>query len=325
MISAHRANDYTLLLHRLKNRLPVPDSKQDKIGERWHKLKLQTAERRFEKKRKIVLDRVVTPPGLVGDASATLDGLLGRGPASLGATMQTVAAPNDLPGGTLMLGQMLQKKCVTLGARMFPDALRQRMTELRIGWNGIEGQLPGGEAITARVALVASDNQTLERALPEGSPLQKRLRAPDSTSLLRLSLVLRRRGVPQALGPFAIIQGERPLWVERRRLDDDHDGLSLFWRDTGAPPERQEDEARAALGRVAPFFDRHIVALADPIAVPDHDRTEGAPPVTLMHRVLEARGPIWNLHGIEGAALVGCALAERVIALAPKKRQNTTA
>lgn len=269
-------------------------------------------ERGFIRRRTEIDSRISAPDGIVGEAAAGLTGILGRTPRSLGAMLQATAAPIDLPGGTLVLGQMLQRKCAQLGARLFPDGLLQPLQELRVTWSGVEGRLASGEALTARAAVIALDQASFARAIPADSKLSAKLRPPEGSALLRLSLIVRRRGLPQALGTMALLQGTPQYWLERRSTGPEHDACSIFWRSDETDAVAQAGAAREALGAVAPFFEQHVVAELPVAAVPDHDRDAAYRTAMLSRRLLAARGPLLGLDGPEGAALAGTALAERI-------------
>ncbi len=209
------------------------------------------------------------------------------------------------------------------GRELFPD-LPAPLSELRIGWNGIEGRLPSGEGLHARVALLALDAHTFERILPP-SPKFERLRPRAGLPLLRQTYIVHWRGLPQPLGSLALAGGSRPLWIERRGADDDHDGISLFWRSDGSDAALQAAAAREAFGRIAPFFDRHVVATTEPAEVPDHERDAGALRVRWGRRILAAKGPLLDLDGPEGAAMTAVALAARVVRLGARKKTHEPA
>ncbi len=270
-------------------------------------------QRAFVRRRVEIDSRIGAPDGIVGEAAQGLTRVLGRAERSLGPVLQATAAPSDLPGGTLVLGQMLQRKCAQLGARLFPEGLSQPLKELRAGWSGVEGRLASGEALTARAAIVALDQAAFERAIPQDSPLATKLRPPDSQPLLRLSLVVRRRGLPQPLGVMALLEGKQTYWLERRSASTEHDACSIFWRSDSGDFAAQAAAAREAFGEIAPFLERHIVAEAPAAIVPDHDRDGSYARARLARRLLAARGPLLGLDGPEGAALSGTALADRVV------------
>jgi hypothetical protein len=281
------------------------------------------ARRRFINQRKAVDARLSAPAGIVGEATSLLDGLFARDESNLRATLQTLAAPTDLPGGTLTLGQMLQRKCVDLGARLFPEGLQKPLVEFRVGWKGLEGRLFSGEALAARVALIAIDENTSAEVMPPASPLTKRLKVASGQPLLRLSFVIKRRGLPEPLGTMALIVDEQPLWLERRALSAELSGVSLFWRPWLSDRAAEAELVRAALGRVAPFYQSHLVDQSAPTTVPDHDRGSVFAKPFLGRRLIAARGPLWTLGGAEGAALAATALAERCLRLAPPPKTGT--
>jgi hypothetical protein len=263
--------------------------------------------------------RLTTPQGIVGEAAGHIDRILGRSSASFGSTLQTVAAPTDLPGGTLSLGQLLQKRCLEHGGRLFADGLQYPFKELTIGFNGISGRLATGELISAKVGLVSLDESSIATAFPDGSPLRKRFQPQASRPLLRLSLVVRARGIPLALGTFALIRCVQPLWLERRRIDDEQECLSIFWRSDDSDPGAQTKSALRELERVVPFYERHVIDTSTAAQVPDHSFAESPASVALSWRTMRARGPLLGACGAEGAALVATALADRVLKMSGRK------
>ncbi len=277
-------------------------------------------QRAFRKVRSGIDARLAAPAGIVGEAAAALDDVFARTERSLGAILQTTAAPSELPGGTLVLGQMLQRKCGQLGARLFPDGLNQRMDELQVRWGGVEGRLATGEAILAKAIIVALDDAALAKILPENSPLH-RWALPTGTPLLRVSFIVRRRGLPQALGTMAIMERPAPHWIERRPLNDELDACSIFWRDDGSDRAGQISRAHEVLARIAPFYEEHVTLECPVGVVADHDRIASGGRILLARRAIAARGPILEFDGAEGAALAGTALADRVL----KMRVNRNA
>lgn len=279
------------------------------------------ARRRFIKQRQTNDARLAMPPGVVGEATTLLDGLFSRDATGARATLQTLAAPSDLPGGTLALGHMLQRKCADLGVRLFPEGMAKPLTEFQIGWKGLEGRLFSGEALTARVALVALDESTASQALPPASPTLRKFSVPEGQPLIRLSLLLRRRGLPEPLGTMALLLNEQALWLEHRPLSAELAGVSLFWRPWLADRESEAKHVLAAFERVAPFHDRHVVERSKPERVVDHDHGSVFAKPVLGRRLIAARGPMFGLNGAEGAAIAATALLDRCLRRAPPPKE----
>ncbi len=276
--------------------------------------------RAFRKKQAAFLAGLPAATGIVGELASSLDSLLGSGPDNRASIAQTLASTHDLPGGLLTLQALLARQAMAAGGRVLNGALSQPLIGGSIGWTRVDLTLGSGEQVGARVLLLAMDSDAIKRWLPaEDQGLLAQTPMPGAQPLLRLSYVVKTRGLPEALGPVAILEGTSPILVERRPIAAGRESVSLFWRSDGSDIAAQSQRVAAAFGEVAPFHERHVIAQLAAEEVPGHARLDAVPPQKLARRMPVVYGPVLNLGGLDGAALLAPPLALRAMRLAPRR------
>jgi hypothetical protein len=231
------------------------------------------------------------------------------------AAAQTLVDPMDLPGGALALARELQRKCIEFGGQEHTLGTLQTFD---IGWSGVKIATDSGQTFAGKVALLAIDDDNIDRIIPPSARPQRYFTV-EPVPLYRVGVLLRSRGVPVALGRFAVSLGANPFFIERQRLDATRECLSLYWRDDGSNPAQRQVQVLEELYRLLPFSEEYVQNVADAAPVPGHTLPKRPRKWKLARRLLDARGPLLGLGGIEGAALTGGALAERIMRLAPQK------
>lgn len=271
--------------------------------------------------------RLLSAVGPLGDEDREIVGLLTEVSAAPDFAMGIGAAPTWLPGGVPWLVHLLWKRFGELGGRTVGQGLKGDASKFRYGWSGVELELGSGEQLGARAFIVGVDDPAFAYLASletrRGRRLLETLTPKSVLPLWRLTLVVKRRGLPEELGAASLFPGAPTLLLERHPGPDDADALSVYWRASDLPDESAVNAVRARLEAVLPFFDRHIVATDAAARVPYADRVDADRPVRLARRVLLARTPAETLTGPDGAALLATGLSELALRLAPRDKPKT--
>lgn len=260
--------------------------------------------------------RLASPEGVGGELARAVAGVLATGDADRSA-WALACAPHLLDGGLPALVGLFHQRFGELGGWSLPGGLDRPLKALELSLGGVRATLADGEVQAARLLVVGLDATAAPLVLPEGERRLTARLSQEAEPLWRLSLVVRSRGLPVALGPVAFVGGD--LLVERRPVEAGRELLNLFWRDGGGSPDAQAERALERLRPVLPFFERHLVARAGPARVAGHDRLPAPRLVRPRWRALQALGPQPGAWGLDGAARLGEAIARRARQLAPRQ------
>lgn len=272
----------------------------------------------WQKRRDGLLSSRVAPSGEAGRVTALLTSVLGDADRA----QRVLADPRWLPGGLDALTSLLWKRFGVLGARSVAHGLASDVSSFRVGWSEVQIALGSGEQLGARVLVLGADDDEFERLAP-APRLMKKVVSASPVPLWRQSLVVKTRGLPVALGPAALVEGDPPLLLERHPGADGLEALSVFWRQASRPDATALQAIHARLQALLPFFDRHIVATGEPSRVRFFDVVETQRAPRPARRVLLARTPALTLTGPDGGALLAEGLAELAVRLAPRKEART--
>lgn len=251
--------------------------------------------------------------GLARGLDLLLDGTLDR----RRSLVQLAALPHALPGGIARLVELLHRRYGEVGGRHLPAALSMPAEELRPGLGGVTCVLGSGDTVGARHLVLGMGAEERERLLPLGTSFGGRrlaARLPtreQEAELIRLTLVVGDAGLPAPFGPVAVLEGARPLLVERRPLAAGLSELAIFWRSEG-DPAGEGAEALSRLEELLPFMQSFVRGRSDPAPVPGLARVDQAPVAHPVYRVNVALPGTGGLGGVDGAARIADALARRL-------------
>lgn len=276
--------------------------------------------RRAATRRSAALSTPELPTGPAGEVIAALDLLLGG--AGLRVGVRIGVSPHLLPGGSALLVELLHRRFVELGGRTLPHALSGPMERIAVGWSGASCVCATGVEAGGRVLVCALDDGMRARLWPAqpgaADRLRLRLGSDDPAPLHRTSFVLRRRGLPVPLGPLALVRGAAPLMLERRPITPEVDELAAWTRPARDTIVGEAERVTARLGRVLPFFERHVLSRSTGEAADDATALPSRP-IAPARRLLQAIGADAHVPGVEGAAVLAEAVARRAWRLAPRK------
>lgn len=269
-------------------------------------------------------ERLPSFGGPVERAWVALQSVLGSGRSTRVEAARAAGAPHLVDGGIDRLVGMLYQRFVELGGRVLPTALDGRLSSLEMGWSGGTTRSSTGEEAGARVVLLGLDEQQREALLPEGSAvgrkLAKRVPPGSETPLRGMPFRIRARGLPAPLGRLAVIDAPVPMLLERRRGEGGVDDCTVFWRSRGGDPQREAEDVLDGLRPVLPFFEGHLVKREAPRSVPGLGQVEVDLPMTPMRRLLLGLSGVAGTGGLDDAAALAEALADRASKLAPRKK-----
>ncbi len=280
-------------------------------------LRLGYLGRRRARARRAQQAAVKAPGGVAGEVVEAVDRVLGTRSDDWGPAVTIASAPHDVQGGAAGLASLFHKRFSELGGWSHGGGLEQPIEHLKVGWRRVGCTLVGGSTHSARLVIVGLDAAEAEQTLPK----KDRALAPRivlaAEPLCRLSFVVRTRGLPAPLGPVAFIDGE--ILVERRPLEAGREAVGVYFR---SPPGSMAADADRVLDRVRevlPFFERHVAARSGPAVVPGYERVAADRRLRPRWRALQARLPMLDASGLDGASRLGEAVAARAKALARRR------